>query len=352
GNNECRDLPGAGNFRQVRVPGPASPTAGTLLDLSPWLPAGKIDLYHSLIPLTPLILPCPSVVTLHDFQPLLVQRLRNKYPEFESRRAFLHQKTIDLFYRFTYRRALSRARGIICISRHTADRLKILFPETAGRDRVVYYGLEKKFRPIERPDLLRTVRETYSLPERFLFYAGTNRPNKDLPRLLDAVKLLLEDGPRNCPDLRLVAAGFEHPAYPPVMELARARGIADRVLHVGEVSHDRLPLFYNLADAAVLVSFLEGFGFPPLEALACGTPVVAARDSSLPEVVGDAGVMVDPLDIEDIARGIFLLWSDAELRREYSRRGRERALLFDWDRAGRETVRFYTDILSPSAMPV
>ncbi len=334
--------PAAGNFRLVTVPAPWPQPLNTLLDF--FRPAGmdRLDLLHCFFPLAPLFPRAPLVVTLHDFQPVLVPLLRGKHPEYRSGRGFLHQQAIDRFYRFTYFRSLKQAGLIICISRHTEERLKQLLPEAAPRSRVVYYGIEGKFRPPAGAEELRAVREKYILPPRFIFYAGTNRPNKNLPRLLEAVRIM-----RGMPGvgggLRLVLAGFEHPAYPSSAGLAASLGISDIVRHIGEVPHDELPAIYSLAEAAVLVSFLEGFGFPPLEAMACGTPAVIGRDSSLPEVAADAGVLVDPADSKDIARGLALLWTDPEARRKYSRLGLERARIFDWDYAARQTLSVYEE---------
>lgn len=338
------DLPQADNFRQVVTGSPLPQPLNSLLDLSLWKRAHRVDIFHSLLPLAPLFLPCPLVVTLHDFQPLLVQRWRKKYPEFISQRSYPHQKAIDLFYRFTYFHSLKQARRIICISGHTQEQLKQLFPSTVSRARVIYYGMEKKFSPIAQPELLSAVRNKYSLPDKFIFYAGTNRPNKNLPRLFQAIRLLLKEQTDTCPGLRLVLAGFEHPAYPSSAKIAADLGITRAVKHIGEVSHDELPAIYNLAETVVLISFLEGFGFPPIEAMACGTPVIVARDSSLPEVVGDAGISVDPLDVREIARAISLLWTKDDLRRKYSQLGLKRARIFNWERAGLKTVKVYSEI--------
>jgi len=344
GNKVRADLPRAENFRQVITSSPFPQPLNSLLDISLLMPSRRVDLFHSLFPLTPLLLACPSVVTLHDFQPVMIQRLRKKHPEFRSRRNGLHQKAIDLFYRFTYHHSLQKARSIICISRETQKQLKEILPGASQRSQVIYYGLEKKFHPLDQDGLLRTVKEKYSLPERFIFYAGTNRPNKNLPRLIEAISLLSKDRAGSCPGLQLILAGFEHPAYPSSENIAREMGLSGQIRQIGEVSHDELPAIYNLAEAVVLISFLEGFGFPPVEAMACGTPVIVARDSSLPEVVGDAGLVVDPRNIGEIARAISILWTDKAQRHLYSRLGLKRAGIFNWDRAARETLSVYSGI--------
>jgi len=342
------DLPHSGNFRQVICSTPLPQPLNTLLDIYPRTGLRRVDLFHSLFPLAPLFLPCASVVTLHDFQPVLVQRLRAQHPEFRSRRNYIHQKAIDLFYRFTYVQSLKMASAIICISRETQNQLKEILPSVASRSRVIYYGLEKKFRPIDQADLLRAVKEKYSLPDRFIFYAGTNRPNKNLPRLIEAIRILAGDRAGSCNGLKLILAGFEHPAYPSSEKMARAMGLSEEIRHIGEVSHDELPLLYNLADAVILISFLEGFGFPPVEAMACGTPVIVARDSSLPEVVGDAGLVVDPRNVGGTPRAIPLLGPEKELRSTYSRAGLERAGIFNWAQAARETASVYSEVLRRS----
>lgn len=347
------DLPQTGCFRQAPVRSLGPQSFSTLFDFGLRVRRERLDLLHSLFPLSPLLPGCPSVVTLHDFQPVVVPGLRQRHPAYRSRRSRPHQKAIDLFYAFTYARALKRAGAIISISRHTHEQLRELYPGQEGKSRVIHYGLEAKFRPISDPALLDPVRKKYSLPERFVLYAGTNRPNKNLPRLFQAVGRLNRSGA----GVALVLAGFEHPAYPSARDLAAAEGISGDVRHIGEVSHDELPAFYNLARVAVLVSFLEGFGFPALEAMACGTPLVAAADSSLPEVVGNAGLLVNPFDAAAIADALSLLWRDEPLRRGYARAGIDRARSFSWERAARETARVYSDLISggpppaPESMP-
>ena len=343
---EENSLPGGNRFSRVRVVSPLPVLLSTLLGFARHVNRQKLDLFHSPYPLLPWKINCKSIVTLPDLQVILIPRLRGQAGWYSSLRPPPLQKCLDLFYRMTYCHSLHRAERIICISNDARHQLLGVWPELSNKARVIYLGVDEIFRSAQDQNQLDAVRQKYHLPGRYIFYTGTTIPHKNLPRLLAAVSLLSRQGPE-FKDLRLVLAGYEHPRYPSLKDMIRLAGAEDITRVLGLVPHDDLPFLYQLADMVVLVSFFEGFGLPALEAMACGTPVVASNNSSLPEIVGKGGLFVDPKNIEDIARAISQLWRDESLRKNLSQKSIQHARKFSWKRTAEETLAVYKEILDP-----
>jgi len=339
---EGKPLPAC--FRRIKMASPLPVLLSSVLQFSRRINREKADVFHSPYPLLARGINCPSVVTLHDLQVILIPRLRGESGWYSSLRSPPLQKALDLFYLVTHRSALRLAESIICVSRATREHLIRLWPDLGGKTRIVYYGLDKKFFRRPDPQKISEVRKKYHLPPRFIFYAGTIIPHKNLPRLLAAVAELRKKE-SGCGDLKLVLAVHQHPGYPSVEELARRAGAEEAVRVIGFVPHDELFFLYQAADMTVLVSFFEGFGMPPLESMAGGTPVVVSRHSSLPEVVGEGGLFVDPENQDEIAEEISRLWKDEDLRKELGRKGIRQARKFSWERASRETLAVYKEAL-------
>jgi len=187
-----------------------------------------------------------------------------------------------------------------------------------------------------------TLRRRHGLPEPMILYLGTLEPRKNLPRLLEAYALL-----RRRPGVRhrLVLAGGRGWYYDEIRAAVERLGLRDEVLFPGYVPEEDKPLWYSAADLFVYPSLYEGFGLPPLEAMACGTPVVVSNTSSLPEVVGEAGLCVDPLDPEALARAMLALISDRERHRAYREAGLARARAFTWRTTAARTAALYHAVL-------
>jgi glycosyltransferase involved in cell wall biosynthesis len=220
------------------------------------------------------------------------------------------------------------ASRIIAISQATKDDLVRHYRVPEDKIAVVYHGVEPRFRPT--PDPAAPAR--YGLPSRYLLYLGTLQPRKNLERLVEAYVRLPGDAPA------LVLAGAKGWYFERIAAVIAKRGLGKRVLLPGYVADDDVPALLTGATALVYPSLYEGFGLPALEAMACGTPVLAADTSSLPEVVGEAGLLVDPLDVDAIATAMQRLLTDGALRAALSRQGRARAKRFSWDRCARETL--------------
>ncbi len=283
----------------------------------------KVDLLHALAFVTPLLSPCPSVVTIYDLSFLL-------YPE-----SFKHSKRfyLGLFTRLSAK----RARRIIAISESTKRDVVRLLGVPPEKVEVVYCGIDEAFRPLAE-DQVATFRSKRGLPERFILFVGTIEPRKNVARLIEAFADL-----QTCKlaNLKLVIGGAKGWFCEHVFARVEELGLEGDVMFPGYIPVSELPLWYNAAELFVYPSLYEGFGLPPLEAMACGTPVVAANTSSLPEVVGEAGLTVDPLDVEGLAEAMRRALSDEALRQEMRERGLQRAKGFSWTKTARETVQVY-----------
>jgi glycosyltransferase involved in cell wall biosynthesis len=185
------------------------------------------------------------------------------------------------------------------------------------------------------------VRERYQLDHGFVLYAGNIKPHKNLVRLIEAFDGLRRDG---FDDLKLLIIGDEISKWPALRHAVHARKLHKHVRFLGFLSDDTLAALYRMAAVFVFPSLYEGFGLPPLEAMASGTPVVTSNVSSLPEVVGDAAVLVDPTDAMDIKEGIKRVLTDPELREQLRARGLVRAQQFSWETSVRRTREIYQDV--------
>jgi glycosyltransferase involved in cell wall biosynthesis len=199
-------------------------------------------------------------------------------------------------------------------------------------------GVKSLFRPVRDPERLDEVRSRYALPERFILYVGTIEPRKNLATLFEAVKLL------PLAEVKVVIVGptgwLSHETF---VRLPRL-GLEERVILTGFVPEDDLAALYSLAEVFAYPSIYEGFGLPVLEAMACGTPVVSANSSSLPEVVGDAGIMVAPEDAAGWKETLEQVLRNAALQTELRERGLRRAALFTWEAAALSTREVYRQV--------
>jgi glycosyltransferase involved in cell wall biosynthesis len=227
-----------------------------------------------------------------------------------------------LYYQLHVKPAVKRARAVLTGSEYSRARIADWAGVDADRVVVIRGAAGEEFTPDGD-------RHEPGFP--YLLYVGNHKPHKNLGRLIQALAQL-----RDGSSLRLLLVG---PVEPELLALARRAGVADRLVFLGDVPDDGLPALYRGAVALVFPSRHEGFGLPPLEAMACGTPVVSSLATSLAEVVGDAAVAVDPLDVDSIAAGIDRIVGDEQLRRELRARGLARAARFSWDETAQRTLR-------------
>lgn len=280
-----------------------------------------IDLLHCPDFVPPFRRRCPAVITVHDLGFL-------RFPETltpESRR-----------YYGQIHRAVRSAERIIAVSRSTRDDLVELVGADPARIEVVYEAANPDLVPVSDPEALAATRARFALPARFLLFVGTIEPRKNLVTLLRALAQLPE---RERPPLAIVGTvGWLADSF----EQERKRlGLEAWVRLLGPQPNSALAPLYSAATALVYPSLYEGFGLPPLEAMACGAPVVAAATSAIPEVVGDAALLVPPTDDAALAEALRRVLADEGLRAELRARGLARARLFSWERAARDTLAVY-----------
>lgn len=226
------------------------------------------------------------------------------------------------------------AAAVLAVSGHTRDDLVRRLELPPSRVHVVHEGLDHDlFRPVPRR----------LVDGRYLLFVGSEHPRKNLPTLLRAFARVVAD-PR-CADVRLVKVGSpgdeEAPFHEPTRRALDELRLGDRVLFTGEVPDDDLPAYYSHAECLVLPSRAEGFGFPPLEAMACGAPVVVSTAGALPEVAGGAALLVEPDDVDGLAAALCRVLDDPSLRGRLREAGLRRAAEFTWDRTAAETRRVY-----------
>ncbi len=295
--------------------------------LLPWhLLKEGIDLLHSLAFVLPLWSPRPGVVTIYDLSFVLCPEGLNPW-----RRLYLRALT-PLSAR--------RAKMVIVLAESTKEDLARIWGISREKIRVIPCGVDPTFRPRAHGQALSDFRRHRGLPERFILFVGTLEPRKNVTALVEAYAQLKGEVPHS-----LVLVGAKGWRGEEVLAQIERSGLSDKVLFVGYVEPKELPLWYNAADLFVFPSLYEGFGLPPLEAMACGTPVIASYTSSLPEVVGEAGVLVDPHSLEGMAQAMRKVLGDGELREEMRRKGLERAKGFSWPRVARETVLVYQEAM-------
>ena len=283
---------------------------------------GRLDLFHSPDFALPPIRQARTVLTVHDLSFMRVPECSQP-----SLRAYLLRVVPP---------SVRRADVVLADSQSTRNDVVELLGVSPDRVRVLYPGVDEAFRRVLDTHVLAEVRQRYRLPERFVLGVGTLQPRKNLPRLIEAYARSREDT-----DIKLVIAGGTGWMYEGIFRRVEDLGLQDEVYFPGYVADEDLPALYTLADLFAFPSLYEGFGLPPLEAMACGTPVVTSNVSSLPEVVGDAALTVDPHDVGALANAMRRVLNEPALRNAMVRRGLAQAQGFTWSRAAGELLHVY-----------
>lgn len=285
----------------------------------------RLDLLHGPVNALPLAAPCRGVVTIHD-----LAFLAHPAALGAGRRRYLTAIT-----------ALSarRAAKIIAVSAFTRDEIVARLGVSAAKVAVVHNAVDPSFAPLPAEECAR-FRAEQGLPERFILCVGTLEPRKNLTGLLDAFARL---APQTAADLVIV--GGQGWLYDDALARVATLGLAGRVRFAGFVPDEELPRWYNAARVFVYPSLYEGFGLPPLEALACGVPTVTSAGTAMAEVVGDAALLADPRDPEALAAALGRALDDTILRAALREAGPRRAGSFTWARAAAATRAVYDEVL-------
>ncbi len=285
------------------------------------------SIYHSPGYILPRWAPGPMVATIHDLVPL-------QHPEWSQRESVA-------YFKLALPPTLKRAQAIIAVSETVKQDILDRFPIHPGKIHVVYHGIRPGFRPIHAPQVLEAVALRYRLPGQFLLFVGNMEPRKNLEGLLQAYALLRQ---RSGTTAKLVVAGREAWKYQRVYQTVHTLGLTDAVQFLGYVPDEDLPALYNLATLFVFPSLYEGFGLPVLEAMACGTPAVIGNTGALPEIAGNAALLVPPHDADALATAIQQLLLNQELRHTLTAKGLERARTFSWSQAAADILHVYSTI--------
>ena len=277
----------------------------------------RLDVFHSPYYLRPYLLPCPAVVSIYDVIPLLYGQYM---PSLWAVAVWLTVRT---------------AAKVITLSESARGDLMRHFHIPPQRIAAIPAAADERFKPLGKEEVASFCRK-YGLAPGYVLYLGINKPHKNLARLVEAFARLGGDR-------RLVLAGREDRRYKEARQAVEKYGLGGRVIFFGDVPDEDLPALYNGAVCFVLPSLYEGFGLPVLEAMACGLPVICAHTSSLPEVAGEAALLVDPLDVEALAEALSRVLSDQDLRAEMRAKSLARAAEFSWPETARRTLAVYRE---------
>lgn len=290
---------------------------------------GRVDLFHATDFALPPSLPnTRALLTVHDLSFVRVPKAAS--PPLK--------KYLDSIVP----RSVARADHILADSAATKRDLIELYGSPESKISVLYSGVEKRFQPLRDPELLRTVRAKYGLSDvEYILSVGTVQPRKNYARVIEALAMLRANGQ----ELHYVIAGGEGWLDAEIARAIEGAGMGEYAHRLGFVADEDLPALYTSARMLVMVSLYEGFGFPVLEAMACGTPVVASDVSSLPEVAGKAALLVDPYDSGAIAKALARLHNDSNLRQQLIADGLKQAASFTWQGAARQLLDIYADLL-------
>jgi glycosyltransferase involved in cell wall biosynthesis len=290
----------------------------------------RADLFHAPHYVLPPLTPCKSVVTIHDC-------IHLRFPQ------YLRNKLGYAYARGSLWVATHRSNRILTVSEASKRDILDYFNVPPEKIAVIYNGIDERFSAEpDREDVSR-VRERYQLDDPFILYAGNIKPHKNLERTIEAFQLLRREA--GFEQVKLVIIGDEIAKYAALRHAVHRHKLHKYVRFFGFVPDRTLAILYRLAAVFVFPSLYEGFGLPPLEAMASGTPVITSNVSSLPEVVGDAALLVNPLEPQAIADAMRRVLTDAALRDDLRARGLVRARQFSWERSIRRVREIYGEVL-------
>ena len=312
------------NF-SVRSTLPHTPLLRIPLTLSAELRRNPVDVLHVQFTAPPFS-PCPVVVSIHD---LSFEHLPETF-KWRSRKQL----------RITVRRSAREAAQVIALSEYARNDIIASYHVSSENVSVIPLAAPAHFQPVHDEEELLRVRQTYGIQSDYILSVGAIQPRKNLSRLVAAYSRLRRARPGvKLPQLVLV--GKCAWLYDETLRTIKELEMGNSVVLTGYVPEPDLPALYSGALCFVYPSYFEGFGLPPLEAMKCGAPVIVGNKTSLPEVVGDAGVQVDPFDVDEMASAIQRVITDSSLRAQLRVKGLERAKLFDWQETARQTLSVY-----------
>lgn len=287
----------------------------------------ELDVLHCLSYICPLHkTSVPYVVTIHD-------TIAIDHPEW-------CKQTNSLYFNLFMKPAVKKASCVISVSKRTAADVKRNFDLFCHRVRIIYSGIDNIFKARKDSSRYSEVRARYNLPEPYILYVGNIEPKKNIWTLLCVQKKLREKGLPH----KLVIVGKRSWGTRVELDEISKEVMSNNVVWVGYVDRSDLPSVYQMADVFVFPSLYEGFGFPPLEAMACGTPVISTSSGALNETVGDAALTVEPYNVWQITRAVISMIRDSSLRQRHIRMGLKQSSLFNWEKTAEETLSVYEEV--------
>ena len=287
-----------------------------------------VDLFHAPHYVVSPFTPCKYVVTIHDC-------IHLRFPQYlPNRAAYYYARTMMTM-------AARRAARILTVSEASKDDILHYLRVPADRVEVIYNALDERLAAPPTAEQIARVRERFQLTSPFVLYTGNIKPHKNVDRLIEAFSILRR---RGFEDVKLLVIGDEISKYQNLRRMVHRFQLHQQVRFLGFVPDETLKALYCLASVFVFPSLYEGFGLPPLEAMAAGTPVITSNVSSLPEVVGDAAVLIDPMDAGAIAGAMARVLSDATLRASLIERGYARVKSFSWTRSAARVRQVYAEV--------
>ena len=289
-----------------------------------------VDLFHAPHYVLPPLIPCKAVVTIHDC-------IHLRFPQ------YLPNRLAYVYARSSLWVATHRASRVLTVSETSKRDILRYFRVPEQKIDVIYNAIDERLGETPTEAEVAQVRERYQLNAPFVLYAGNIKPHKNLERLIEAFHLLRRG---ELEDVKLLIIGDEISKYPGLRRAVHRHKLHKHVRFFGFVPAKTLASLYRLASVFVFPSLYEGFGLPPLEAMAAGTPVITSNVSSLPEVVGDAALLIDPYEPEAIADAMRRVLTDPGLRQDLSVRGLARVRDFSWDRSVARVREIYDEVLN------
>ncbi len=295
----------------------------------PWgLRKEHVDLLFCPNSISPIRQTCKKVLVIHDLSPILFSGLHSRFHSFYLRRTFLSE--------------IKNISKIITVSQSSKKDIIQLFSVPEDMIKVIYSGVGNIFKPINDRGVLNEKLQEYALTAKeFILYVGALNPRKNLIKLVHAYCELRKSSHI---EHRLVIVGGKNRFYATIYTVAKNLGLENDVVFTGYIPDDDLPYIYSGADLFVYPSFYEGFGFSPLEAMACGTPVISSNVSSIPEITEDAAILVNPNDVNDIAKAMQEVLTNKDLRKRMVHKALERASFFSWKKTAEKTLKVFEEV--------
>ena len=321
-------------FESVAVVEHGSPYLWRERFVPPLLDRRKVDIFHSPVSATPILGKSKKIATVHELP--WVERTSTTAPGEVVKRG--HRVWLFLNVRYATR--------IVAVSERTRANILSLYPQAEDRVRVIHHGVDDRFRTLRKPPDRAAFLARFGIPDKpYLFFVGTLRRKKNLRSLVSVFGDLPE--PERSSHT-LVLAGIRNP-WPEFEELVQSEENRGRVFLPGYVSDDDLVAFYNHASAVIYPSLFEGFGLPPIEAMACGTPVITSNGGAIPEVVGKAALTFSPERPDQLQDAILSILRDHDLAARMVRRGRRHAKKFTWDATAEAYLSLYDELAGEGA---